>query len=96
MQENKREILKQLLNGRLNPKTAISELQKSIGSNSITIVIEGSDGLYSIGKTKGLAEERMQAKVNNRVHVILDEECALLGDAEPAPMDETNLTDNSK
>lgn len=75
----KRGILKRLLGGQIEPQEAATQLQGQQGA--ILLIISTPDGLYTIGGEKGLTPEQMQARAKGKVHIILDEESALLGNA---------------
>jgi hypothetical protein len=80
--DNRRNILKMLLRGHLTPSAAASELLKATGgTNAILIVVQATDGLYSIGDEHGLTESEMRARTKGTIHVIVSKEVAQLGAA---------------
>jgi hypothetical protein len=89
---NKRAILKQLLNGHLNAIQAASQLQNGSEGNTIALVVRGSDGLYIIGDERNLTEEQMRVKVKSSIHVILGEDSRLLAGAGPVLIPGKNNT----
>lgn len=84
MKDSKRDILKQLLSGRLSLQEAVERLQSEDGHCAILIVISTAEGLYSLGKDTGLTHDQMTTRTKGKVHVILDEDDALLGVSGPA------------
>lgn len=62
MKDNRRTILKQILNGTMAGHTAAKELQTN-GKTEIYVAVEGANGLYSLNDEKGLTE----AKLNERL-----------------------------
>ncbi|RAU81971.1 hypothetical protein [Pontibacter arcticus] len=79
MTDKKRNVLKQLISGRISPQEAAARLQTEEGTNSIALAIRAANGLYNIGSETGLTYEEMKELFAGSLYVEIDEDDALLG-----------------
>ncbi|SIR32503.1 hypothetical protein [Pontibacter lucknowensis] len=83
MKDQKRSILKQIVNGNVSGKEAANLLNRAKGGYNLIIVYVQDDGSYLIDDVRYLTMEQVKERVQGNSHVIVPEKARRLGDAIP-------------